>query len=151
VLDSHTTHDYTFQIYSMHTSVDIAALLLSWVIYITASNIGDSFLPTPLPRGDCLTTTSVTVSLAVYCHSLCLDIKPLVAPPPHPSGTFMTTVAVRSSLTKRMGLFLMNMLGHCQMCISHMLCGTEHFFFKKYTSSLSGQALQSRSCLSYLL
>lgn len=86
-------------------------------------------MSTPLPRGDCLSRMSdldwptycrVTVSLAVYCHSLYLDFKPPVA---HTKSTraprtFMITVCTILS-SERMGLSLMNMLG---MHITHLAC-----------------------------
>jgi hypothetical protein len=55
---------------------------------------------------------------------------------------------VTSSLTRRRGCLLRRRLSFLQTYVSHIYCVTENSCFFPYTSSLSVQSLQSRSCLS---
>jgi hypothetical protein len=66
--------------------------------------------------------------------------------PPPPNWNHTEIYIVQHPLWREAGFVLVERHGLCQMCITNI----HWFFFWMYTMPLSVQALQSRSCLSYL-
>jgi hypothetical protein len=96
----------------------------------------------------------VTLRLAVYRQSVCLGVKPLETHDqkflfPQLNSFDISPYIISSD--EKIGLSIMNMLGlSSSVHFAHIACYRNIFAFALHISPLSVQALQDRSCPSYI-
>jgi hypothetical protein len=95
----------------------------------------------------------VTLLLLVYRQSFRLGDKPLETHDQHFFNWTLVVIVLGNNLSdERIGLSLMNRLRlSSSVRIAHIACYWKNLAFALHTNPLSAQALQSRSCLSYIL